>query len=309
MSENAAAASSDAPALPPPAPDRRRVRILAGILGGLVFLLAAAPVALQNRIVYHPERYPFPEPGKGRAKEFREYRTRDGRVQWGALLPPGDPPGGEAPFPRFHLVFGGNGSTAYGLVPFCRELAERTGCGFFLVDYRGYGFNPGEPTEEGLLHDGIGAYDTLASEGFFEEGVGVIGHSLGGAVAIAVADARPVDTLATYSTFASIPEVAEDLIPVPVGFLLRNEWPSERRVGAIAARPPEARPLDIVFFHAELDRLILPRHGERLAAAAPGLAELVVVSGVGHGRIHLDALDATVDFLSETRSPRRPAGQ
>ena len=53
--------------------------------------------------------------------------------------------------PAFYLVFVGNGSTAAELVDSFETLAEETGRGFFIADYRGYGFNDGRPTEASLV--------------------------------------------------------------------------------------------------------------------------------------------------------------
>lgn len=51
------------------------------------------------------------------------------------------------------VFFHGNGDNLEGAHAACREL-EPSGAGLLLVEYRGYGGNPGSPSEQGLYHDG-----------------------------------------------------------------------------------------------------------------------------------------------------------
>jgi len=259
--------------------------LLFGIILGFV-VLGCLPVIFQNKMIYFPQRYERSfRPGGPGLEKFQSYTTADGREQWGYLIepapaepgPPAHPRGDEipesnpannapAPRPRFYLVFNGNASTAMGLADFYERLAQETGCGFFIPDYRGYGFNDGRPTESNLVADVLGAYDSMEKAGRFSGGVGVIGQSLGGAAAFAVAEQRRVDRIITLSTFTSIDAMARETVFWPIYHFCFNHWPNDQRLEEILSRPEGERPRDIILFHGRRDEIIPFKMGERLAA-------------------------------------------
>jgi hypothetical protein len=255
--------------------------VLIGVTTGLI-LMGCSVVLLQNKMIYFPSRYPASfRPGEGALAGFHPYTTADGRKQWGFLIEPakraeadsgaetGDRASGRGEGPEFYLVFYGNASSAMGEADFYEGLARRTGRGFFIVDYRGYGFNDGKPSEEGLVADALGAYDTLKAEGRFERGVGVIGQSLGGGVAFALAVERPVDRLVTISAFTSIDDMARIAVVWPLYHFAWNHFPNDARLKELLGRPPDRRPARITLFHGRRDEVIPFWMGERLAAT-PG---------------------------------------
>ena len=242
-----------------------KIVLLSLVLAPLVLL--SLPVIFQNKLIYYPSRYdPAWTPGEGLLSNFRPYTAADGKEQWGYLIPPSgdrDPDAG----PGFYLAFYGNASTAYELSEYIEELAEKTGCGFFIPDYRGYGFNKGSPNEKRLTADGLGAYDTLNEEGYFENGVGLWSHSMGGAVAFAVAAERPVDRMIVVSTFTSIEGMAGHLrYPSLLFRFLVNHWPNDERLAELLGRPEGDRPHPIVLFHGRQDEVIPFWMGTTLAS-------------------------------------------
>lgn len=283
----------------------RRLTFVVVTAGVLFYALAAAALFFyQNKLVYFPRRYDsaFKPGGRGIAG-FREYRAADGKVNYGYLIKPADaslglsasamgagsgagadPPAGAAngsakasgsaaraldpadrAAPLMYLVFLGNASTAMDAIDEFEALANATGVGFFMVDYRGYGFNDGAPTEAGMTADALGAYDTLAADGWFARGAGVIGVSIGGGAAFAVADMRPVDRLMTIATFTSLDPIARSVVGWPLCLISRNHWPNDERLARILARPAEERPAGIVLFHDLEDEVVPFSHGRRLA--------------------------------------------
>ena len=61
------------------------------------------------------------------------------------------------------LVFNGNGGDRSGRAPLAAGLA-RMGMSVLLFDYRGYGGNPGPPSEKGLAADARAAQAWLAEQ-------------------------------------------------------------------------------------------------------------------------------------------------
>ena len=105
----------------------------------------------------------------------------------------------------------------------------------FAVDYRGYGFSTGEPSEDGLKIDAATALDwVLAHPDVDPTRIVLFGKSLGGAVAISLAVARPhhVHGVMLENTFSNIVTLAQELMPLvalvkpALPYLLHNKWDS-----------------------------------------------------------------------------------
>ena len=111
------------------------------------------------------------------------------------------------------------------------------GLAVLLFDYRGYGGNPGHPTEEGLAADARAALGYLAGRPEVDpERVIYFGESLGAAVALRLATERPPAALVLRSPFASLAEVGRRHYPVlPVSLLLRDRYDSAALAGRLDA--------------------------------------------------------------------------
>merc|ERR1712216_480774 len=109
-------------------------------------------------------------------------------------------------------------------VPNFAKIVERLEANILALDYRGYGYSAGAPSEEGLIEDVLSAwewFDRPAKAGRIDgHRVFVFGRSLGGAVAIALSsslrqqgNALPCG-LILENTFASIPILVDSLFPM-----------------------------------------------------------------------------------------------
>jgi uncharacterized protein len=83
---------------------------------------------------------------------------------------------------------------------------------------------------------------------------------------------------APYTSIADLAAAMYRWLPARV--LLRHHFDSLSRLPAVRA------PLLVI--HGEADDLIPPEHGRRVAAAAGGPVELVLLPGVGHPALHED---------------------
>ena len=186
-----------------------------------------------------------------------------------ATLPEG------APTAAAVLVCNGNGGNRSLRAALAAELS-RMGLAVLLFDYRGYGGNPGHPSEEGLAADARAARAYLAGRAEVDpDRLVYLGESLGAAVALRLAVERPPAALLLRSPFASLAEVGRLHYPlVPVSLLLRDRYDSAARVGRLAA------PLLVVA--GGRDRIVPASHSRRLFAAAPEPKRLVVLEGADH---------------------------
>lgn len=195
-------------------------------------------------------------------------RSEDGTALYGWRIGDGSP---------LVVFFDGNGSTV-GAATDLYALLVAQGAAVLHVNYRGYPGSEGSPSEAGLRMDARAAW-AEARRTHDAEDIVVLGHSLGGGVAVGLAAERcaagePPRALALSATFTSAARVAREAYPwLPVDAIMRNRFDS------LALAPAITCPSLVV--HGEADTLIRPRHGRELAAAIEG-ARLLTVPGVGH---------------------------
>ena len=267
-------------------PVRRLVR--AGLVVAVVLaVLTGLLWGLQRRLVYFPDAGPVPAAGAvlPGARDV-VLQTSDG-LRLGAWFLPGR----DAEAPAV-LVANGNGGHRGLRAPLAAALAGR-GLAVLLFDYRGYGGNPGSPSEEGLARDVRAARAHLLEEaGVPPDRLLYLGESLGAAVVTELATEHPPAALVLRSPFVDLAAVGAEHYPfLPVRALLRDRYPVAERVAAIRV------PTTVVLGGA--DSIVPPAQSRAVAAAAAGLHRLVEVPGADHNdRVLLDG-DALVDAVVE----------
>ncbi len=252
-------------------PVLRAVLVVAVVVALVLTLLWA----FQRRLVYLPDDGPVPAasdavPG-GRDVVLH---TADG-LALGAWFVPGPSPG--APVV---LVAGGNGGHRGLRAPLARALSG-AGLGVLLFDYRGYGGNPGSPSEEGLALDVRAARAWLLEEARVPAGrLLYYGESLGCGVVTALAVEHPPAGLVLRSPFVDLAAAGAFHYPVlPVRLLLRDRFPVAEQVARVRV------PTTVVLGGA--DTIVPPEQSRRVAAAAARLHRLVEVPGADHNDLVL----------------------
>jgi fermentation-respiration switch protein FrsA (DUF1100 family) len=249
-----------------------------GIILLVVVAVVAATVGLlwvfQRRLIYLPSGEVPPAASVLPGAEEVAFETADGLRLRGWFVP-----GARGPGPAV-LVCNGNAGNRAMRAALAAELA-RMGLAVLLFDYRGYGGNPGSPTEEGLAADARAAAGYLAGRPEVDPARLVyFGESLGAAVALRLATERPPAALVLRSPFASLAEVGRVHYPVlPVSWLLWDRFDSAALVGRLDA------PLLVVA--GDRDGIIPVAHSRRLFAAAPQPKRLVVLEGADHNDLDL----------------------
>jgi uncharacterized protein len=264
-------------------------RVLVGLL--VVVLAGGVAVtgmwALQRQLIFFPDRSPAGEAARviPSARDVT-LRTEDG-LELDAWLVPARK---DADRDRAVAVFPGNGGNRAGRAGLA-DLLSREGFTVLLVDYRGYGGNPGAPSEDGLARDADAAVALLQQEGFPPERTLYLGESLGTGVAAALASRHPPAGLLLRSPFTELADLGAHHYPwLPVRLLLRDRFPVLDHV----------RELDVplVVVHGTADDIVPSSLSAQVAAAAPVLVEEMVLRGAGHndavmfGRPVVDAVVA-----------------
>lgn len=188
------------------------------------------------------------------------------------------------------IVFNGNaGNRAY-RAPLATALRQ-LGVQVLLFDYRGFGGNPGAPTEQGLALDARAAREFLIRERRVDPGRLIyFGESLGTGVAVTLAIAHPPAALILRSPFTSMADVGQHHYWwLPVRRLIRDRYDSLAVISQLRSR--------LLVIAGERDRIVPAELSRRLYEAAPQPKTFVSLPGADHnddellaGRIMMDAI-------------------
>ena len=218
---------------------------LTAILALALFATSASAGSIADRI-YPAPKAPLTLAGLDPAAAMVEARTGDGLTLKGIAIPTRGKP--------VLLILHGNGSSAADSVRWFAPLIAQ-GYGVVAAEYRGYSANPGKPDQAGLAAD-ADAFLAVARSRAGGAPVWVVGHSLGGGVALGLARREKVDAVITIGTFsrlrAAAPKIARALVP-----------DAYRNIDAVAA-------LDEPWFliHGTADQVIPVSEGRLLYGAA-----------------------------------------
>lgn len=159
------------------------------------------------------------------------------------------------------LYFHGNGGTLAGASVSNGALAE-AGIGILLVEYRGYGGNPGIPSEAGFYRDGEAAVEWLEQRGLTPARLAIIGNSIGAGVATEMALRHDPAALVLVAPFTSLPEAAQaNLWWMPARLLVRESYDNAAKISRLN--------MPVLIQHGTADDLVPARFGRVLAERAP----------------------------------------
>jgi pimeloyl-ACP methyl ester carboxylesterase len=268
--------------------------------------------AMQQHLVYLPDRTPLPPAGSVLPGALDVMTTVDGLELTSWFVPPAP---GSTPRSYAVLIAHGNGGSIAGpggnlagRTELAAALADR-GFAVLLLGYRGYGGNPGTPSQAGLIADARAALDALGERGFPPERVVYFGESLGTGVVTGLATQTHPAALVLRSPFTSMHDAAGSLVPLPeplIAFILnRNVYPVAKQIATFPAGS-----LPITVLSGSADRIVPASQSAEVAAIAAStgnLFENLVVDGAGHndalwsGDVVADAIARLADHIAASR--------
>lgn len=229
--------------------------------------------ALQRDVLYHPSPLLF-EPDTPAIS----IRGATG-VLHGWVVNPGQQ--------KAVIYFGGNGESVERDVDFFRAILPNES--IYLVPYRGYGPNTGEPSEAGIEADALTIFDFVHSR---HGQIALFGRSLGSGVATYVAARRPIAKLVLATPYDSILNIARDRYGIfPVSMLLRDRYESWRYADAIET--------PVLVLLGANDEIIPRAHSDALIAHFRVKPLVVVIPRAGHNNLSNSPLyaKAIADFM------------
>jgi pimeloyl-ACP methyl ester carboxylesterase len=252
-------------------PHGRRLR-----RGLVVVLLLAGTVmamlwALQRQLIYFPDPGPVP-PAADVIAGARDVtlHTADG-LDLGAWFVPAS---GPVDTGMAVLVAPGNGGNRAGRAELAQEVSRR-GLAVLLMDYRGYGGNPGSPSEDGLAADADAAVAVLEELGYPPQRTLYFGESLGTGVVAALQARHPPAGIVLRSPFTELADVGAHHYPwLPVRAVLRDRFP--------VVEPLATSEVPVTVIYGDRDSVVPSELSARVADQAPTLAERVVLAGADH---------------------------
>ena len=236
-------------------------------LAPALFLLFASTAAVAGEgpfasRIYRPDPLPSVAPAwTSPAPVDVAVETSDGLALHGYYWAPTRP---DANLVVFFHGNGGNRVTAAQMA----EPLRRDGSGLLVASYRGYGDNPGRPSQEGLFRDGAAF---LAKARALAPGRPIVlfGYSLGGAVALQLAADEKVRGVVTLGAFASLRDVA----PVLARGLLTGIYDNRTTIGRVDE--------PVLLLHGTADE-VLPIEQAQVLQAAARRARLLRLDGAAH---------------------------
>jgi uncharacterized protein len=236
----------------------------------VALLVVALVWSQQRRLIYFPfGAVPHLQTVGLRGAEAISFPTADGLLLSGWFVR-------RTPNPEFTvIVFNGNAGNRAFRAPLADVLAQAN-LAVLLFDYRGFGGNPGSPTQKGLESDARAARAYTVSRADVDaRRLVYFGESLGTAIATHLAVEHPPAALVLRSPFTSLTDIGRHHYAfLPVRWLLRDRYPTIEWIRRVTS------PLMVIA--GSNDRIVPLSSSRQLYEAANDPKTLAVISGADH---------------------------
>ena len=167
------------------------------------------------------------------------------------------------------------------------------GYGLLLVEYRGYGENPGKPSEDGLHKDSLAALEFLNKQKISKQKTILYGESLGCGLAIKLSTEEKYKAIILEAPYTSIAEVASHHY-----WYLPAKWLVLDRFDILSIIKNIKSPLLIL--HGEKDNVISFDLGKKVFNAAPEPKEALFIQNANHNNLYeFDVFKKIIDFVED----------
>lgn len=222
---------------------------------------------IQKKLIFFPSKERFDIPESTNLKEIY-IKTKDG-VKLNAWFL-------DNKSDKTVIFFHGNGGNIF----YNQErlkIFNELGINAIMFDYRGYGKSEGTiQTEDDLYKDANAIYDYVISQGVSETDIIIWGQSLGGAIAINLAQNKNIYAAIMESTFYSMDEMAsKQYWFLPTRYISKFHFKSNEKISNIVA--------PVLIIHSINDEMIDFSNGRKLFDQATSQKLFLETKGTHNG--------------------------
>ncbi|MEQ8664570.1 MAG: alpha/beta hydrolase [Rhodospirillales bacterium] len=170
------------------------------------------------------------------------------------------------------------------------------GFGAALVGYRGFGDNPGSPTEAGLYADGKALLEDLEGKGIAADRIVLYGESMGSGLAVHLAtlwadSGNPFAGIILEAPFTSMADAAAYHYSwLPARLLVKDRYDSLTKIDRVNA--------PVMIIHGDRDRTVPQDLGRKLFSAAEEPKTAIWLEAAGHVDIFdFDVVQPMTDWV------------
>ncbi len=262
-----------------------RIIFQLAILYGVIVIVM---YAFQRNLQYVPDRRPAGNPQAHGLVHMQAVAvaTADGLDIQAWYQPPREPNGKVVVY--FHGNAGHHGHRASKIIHFIEA-----GYGVYLCGYRGYGGNPGRPSEQGFYADARAGIKWLQDAGTPISKMIFYGESIGAGVAIQMAQDQAPPVVILEAPFSSAVDVARKHYAwLPVDKLMRDRFANIDKIADIKT--------DLLIVHGDEDLVTPIGLAQKLFEAANHPKEFITINGGGHSDLYEHhAGHVIVDWLAK----------
>tara|TARA_R110001592_G_scaffold16881_9_gene71597 strand:- start:20418 stop:21242 length:825 start_codon:yes stop_codon:yes gene_type:complete len=188
----------------------------------------------------------------------------------------------------FHGNAGNYGDRYYKAAPYIQA-----GYGVLLAEYRGYGGNKGDISEQGIYNDARAQMTWLIQEKNIPlDRIVIYGESIGTGAAVQMANEFRAKALILEAPFSSLYEMAGRLYPmIPIQYLLKDKYMNIDKIASIH--------MPVLIIHGQKDATIPIVLAEKLFDSAVEPKEFIAFPQAGHNNLYnFGAYSRVISFLT-----------
>lgn len=263
---------------------RRVIAEALGVFAGTYVLMVGTMAVFQREMIYHPGSFAKSPAEVGLAEMTPvALKAADGWTVTHWYAPP------SSQGAHTVVLFHGNAGTIADRSHKARAFLD-AGHGVLLAEYRGFGGNPGKPSEEGLYEDARAVMRWLVTHGVPGNLIVLYGESLGTGVAVQMACEHRVKALLLEAPYTRLPDLAPPyLFPGLAEVLMVDRFETIDKVPALD--------IPLLVIHGERDITVPVSQGRAILTAATAHKEGVFLNEAGHNDIWDHAQEQVLDFL------------
>ena len=238
-------------------------------------LVSACLVVTQRKYIYFPRQYD--NFGKVLMQDTTQIPYQiNGKKQVAYFY-------GKSPTPKnVWIILSGNAALSLHWLDIVTQIPDDD-TGYLLIDYPGYGQNTGTPSQKNNYKGALYAYQAWLETQPTAPNIFIMGHSLGSAVGIDLANKLQPKALILLSPFTSMYHMSKRVIGSFWAFLLKpflfDQYNSEVGLKRLEKNAPQCK---VLIIHGNEDKVVPVSMGRQLADNSNQWAQYIEIDKADH---------------------------